>query len=308
MTEASSRSDEIGPVRHVGVVAHGSEETLRPALASLARAAERHGLALEAEPWLAERIGARPFREEDGGGVGGLDLMVTLGGDGTLLRGARLAVAHGTPVLGVNLGHLGFLTSTAPDDLEEAIDQVIDGRARLDRRMTLEATVAGAGDGGGPAFVALNDAVLHKGGFARMIRLRVVVGEGSSREEVGTYSADGIIFATPTGSTAYSLSASGPIVVPDVECILATPICPHTLAVRPLVAPADAVLTVEILSPTEGLILTIDGQDGADLRPGDRVSVRRGSRTLPLVRFPGQSFMSTLRRKLHWGIERGAER
>ena len=135
-----------------------------------------------------------------------------------------------------------------------------------------------------------------------MVRLAVYVGE--DRWEVGTYSADGVIISTPTGSTAYSLSAGGPIVVPSVDCILATPICPHTLAVRPLVVPSSMEISVEVLTPSEEIILTIDGQEGAKLLPGDRVVVRRGAAEVPLVRLPGQNFFSTLRRKLHWGIGR----
>jgi NAD+ kinase len=141
------------------------------------------------------------------------------------------------------------------------------------------------------------DAVLHKGGAARVIRLSV----SAWRDVVGSYSADGIILATPTGSTAYSLSAAGPIVSPTVDCIIATPICPHTLGVRPLVLPADETITVEVLSPTEELILTIDGQEHERLVPGQRVVARRAQEPVRLVRFPGQTFFQTLRRKLKWG-------
>ena len=132
-----------------------------------------------------------------------------------------------------------------------------------------------------------------------MIRMRV----HAHGEEVGTYSADGIILATSTGSTAYSLSAGGPIVDPSMNCIIATPICPHTLVVRPLVLPMDLQLTVTPLAGVDEVILTVDGQDGAELRPGDHLVVRRGEHTLSLIRLAGQSFFSTLRRKLHWGLE-----
>ncbi len=296
-----------GSVRRIGIIAHAHYGRLQPSLDALRRAAERNDVELAAEEWLASDLGAEPFAvDEDGGTSDDIDLLLTLGGDGTLLRGARMVGRREIPILGVNLGHLGFLTSTTPADLDESLRRLFRGEYMLDRRMTLEARPIGEGSDQGPAFLALNDAVLHKGGFARMLRLTVRVGmDVEEGEEVGTYSANGIILATPTGSTAYSLSASGPIIVPSVECILATPICPHTLAVRPLVVPATAVLSIEILTPTEGLILTVDGQDGAALRPGDRIEVRRGKPCIPLVRFPEQSFLSTLRRKLHWGIERG---
>jgi NAD+ kinase len=230
-----------------------------------------------------------------------VDLLITLGGDGTLLRGARMVAEHHTPVLGINLGYLGFLTSIAPEELEEKLTRVFAGDFWLDERFTLEALVVSNGDASGAPFIALNDAVLHKGGFARVVRLAMFV--GPDRQEVASYSSDGIILSTPTGSTAYSLSAGGPVVDPSVDCIIATPICPHTMVVRPLVLPASSEIVVEPLSPTGELILTVDGQDGAGLRPGDRLVVRRGNAVVRLVRFFDQNFFSTLRRKLNWGLD-----
>jgi NAD+ kinase len=229
--------------------------------------------------------------------VAGLDLLVTLGGDGTLLRGARLVARDDVPVLGINLGHLGFLTTAPPSELETALERWLAGDFELDRRMALEIRSVGPEGGTGGEYLALNDAVLHKGGSARVIRLKVT----ALREEVGSYSADGIILATPTGSTAYSLSAGGPIVHPGVDCIIATPISPHTLSVRPLVLPAEEMLTVEVLTPSEELILTIDGQESERLTPGARVVVSRAENRVCLVRFPERTFFSTLRRKLRWG-------
>jgi NAD+ kinase len=238
-----------------------------------------------------------------------VDLLITLGGDGTLLRGARLVARAHKPILGVNLGYLGFLTSIAPSELDAGLTSLLAGDYWLDMRFTLEAQVVTKNGLAGPSYVALNDAVLHKGGVARVIRLAVFIGE--DREEIGSYSADGIILATPTGSTAYSLSANGAIVVPTVDCIVATPICPHTLAMRPLVLPADQQIIVEVRPPASELMLTVDGQDGEPVKAGDLLIVRKGEPTVPLVRFHGQSFFSTLRRKLHWGLEherRGTER
>jgi NAD+ kinase len=200
-------------------------------------------------------------------------------------------------VLGVNLGHLGFLTSTAPAEVAGAFDMLLAGEVHYDERMVLKAHVEAADGTVRGSFLALNDAVLHKGGFARVIRIVL----HADSQEVGTYRADGIILATPTGSTAYSLSAGGPIVSPSIDCIIATPICPHTLAVRPLVLPAEELLTVEVQDSSEEMVLTIDGQEGAALAPGDRLIVCRAPDTLRLVRFPGQTFFDTLRRKLRWG-------
>jgi NAD+ kinase len=287
---------QSGEFRRIGVAAHPRHAELRSILAELQRLGERHGAEILVESQLsAHAPGAPVFRPAD------VDLLITLGGDGTLLRGARLLDGAGTPLLGINLGRLGFLTSASLSDMEPALEALFDGDYWLDRRSTLDVTVIGASGTRGESFTALNDVVLHKGGFARVIRLTVHV--GPDMQEVGTYTADGIILSTPTGSTAYSLSAGGPIVVPTLDCIVATPICPHTLVVRPLVLPMDTEITVAPDSGIEEVILTVDGQDGAELRPGDRTVVKRGERTVSLIRFAGQNFFTTLRRKLHWGLE-----
>jgi len=277
------------------VVGHPRYAEFVEALARLVSLAGREGAELYFEDRLLEEESrALALTPEV---VPSLELLLTLGGDGTLLRGARV-VAHGrTPVLGINLGHLGFLTSAAPEEMERALGMWFAGEYELDERMALAIRFSRADGGDGGEHLALNDAVLHKGGAARVIRLLV----RASGEEVGTYSADGIILSTPTGSTAYSLSAGGPIVSPSVHCIVATPICPHTLGVRPLVLPADQVVTVEVLTPSEELVLTIDGQEHERLVPGQKVVVRRAPLPVRLVRFPGQTFFSTLRRKLKWG-------
>ncbi len=284
------------PFRRVGIVGQSRDPTLVSVAEALSELAPDYGVELYPEEAL------RDLFDATGDFVPGrFDLLISFGGDGTLLRGARLVATHHTPVLGVNLGHLGFLTSVGPGELEPALAAVMDGDYWLDTRFTLEAQVIASDGTPGGEHMALNDAVLHKGGFARVIRLAVFLGE--EREEVGEYTADGIILATPTGSTAYSLSAGGGIVAPQMECLLATPICPHTLAVRPMVLPADTVIEVEIREPSTEVVLTLDGQEGEALTNGDRLVVRRGNATVPLVRLHGQSFFSTLRRKLHWGIK-----
>ncbi len=222
--------------------------------------------------------------------------MVTLGGDGALLGGARWAGPAGVPVLGVNLGRLGFLTAITLEELDDALGRIVAGDYVLDARMALDVrTVHRSGES--DRYYGLNDAVIHKGGLVRMVPVRVWVDE----EEVGLYRADGVIVATPTGSTAYSLSAGGPILDPRQDAIVVTPICPHTMAVRPLVLPPGSEITVEVGSPTEEIMLTIDGQVGATLRHGDRVTARKADEPVRLVRLPGQSFFSLLRRKLRWG-------
>lgn len=291
-----SEAEPAERFRRIGVVGYPRDEELSEVLRRLAELTARYDAELYLVPELRTIVeGAGVFDADD------VDLLVTLGGDGTLLSGARTVADSDIPVLGVNLGHLGFLTSVSSTDLDAAFESLMRGDYWLDRRFMLDVHVLRTTGEERSAFVALNDAVLHKGGLARMIRIALFIGDA---EEIGTYSADGIILSTPTGSTAYSLSAGGPIVEPTVDCIVATPISPHTLAVRPLVLPGTSVLTIEVRSPGAELILTVDGQDGARLESGERLQIRRSDTAVPLVRFEDQTFFATLRNKLHW-IERG---
>jgi NAD+ kinase len=233
-----------------------------------------------------------------------IDFLLTLGGDGTLLRGARLAGPRDVPVVGCNLGKLGFLTSVTIEHLEDLLRRLRDGDYAEERRLALHVGLHPADDATGVAdarpsetFYALNDAVVHKGGFARLMSMRVWVNE----EEVGQYSADGIVLATATGSTAYSLSAGGPILVPALGALVATPICPHTMSIRPVVVPADATISVEILSRMDGILVTVDGQSGGRLGAGGRVTVARSPHPVRLIRMPDQNFFSVLRQKMRWG-------
>lgn len=223
-----------------------------------------------------------------------VDVVLTLGGDGTLLRGARQAGPRRVPLVGCNLGRLGFLTTGALDELETIVERTVRGDYELEKRVALDVRV-GRGD---DSYYALNDAVVHKTGFARLMTMRLYLGG----EEVGQYSGDGIVISTATGSTAYSLSAGGPIMHPSMDALLATPICPHTLAVRPLVVPGDSRLTVEVVSESEEeTVVTVDGQVGSRMELGERVEVRAADEPFRLVRFAGDDFFNVLRRKLRWG-------
>jgi NAD+ kinase len=286
--------------RRVGIVGRGATEPVREAVEALARVAQRQGVELELEVGVPEprELACRSMRQ-----VPDVDLLVTLGGDGTLLRGARMVLAAEIPVLGVNLGHLGFLTAVAADAVEAGFEDVLAGRATVDDRFTLEGVVEGP-DGRERARVqALNDLVLHKGGVARVVRLQMAVGEDdAAMDKIGSFSGDGVILSTPTGSTAYSLSAGGPVVSPHMDALVVTPISPHTMAMRPLVLPAEARLVLHAFDRAEELVVTADGQDAVPLEAGDRVVVRKGAHRVHLLRLPGQSFFQTLRRKLNWAV------
>lgn len=231
-----------------------------------------------------------------------LDLVVSLGGDGTLLRAARTVFDRDVPILGVNLGRLGFLTTLSSGSIDDGVRRILSGDYLIEDRVTLEAEIRPHGDGPARRFTALNDVVVHKAGAARMVRLDLWAGVDGDQAEIGSFSGDGVILSTPTGSTAYSLSAGGPIVAPELECLLVTPILPHALAVRPLVVPGGETIAVTVLDRGGRLFLTVDGRDGAPFDSHDRVSVRIGKARARLVRLPEHSFFATLRRKLNWAV------
>jgi NAD+ kinase len=281
---------------NVGVVGNPSYRDLKSILAHLAQVAPRLGFTFFTE----ERVRALwpepappPLAEAPP-----LDCLITLGGDGTLLRGARTLNGARTPILGVNLGRVGFLTTANSQTLDWALDALVRGAYATEARLALAPLIEDRSGQRRAEPVVLNDAVVHKGGVARVIRLRVSV----DGEEVGQYSADGIVVATPTGSTAYSLSAGGPIVVPGVDAIVVTAICPHTLAVRPLVVSSQAQVAVEPIPPwTEDVLVSFDGQVGTTMQPGDRLLVRRAERPVLLVRLGPEGFFARMRKKLQWG-------
>jgi NAD+ kinase len=239
----------------------------------------------------ARAVGARPVRDLEGVG-----LCVVVGGDGTLLAAARQLAGRPVPIFGVNLGGLGFMAETGPSHAVARLKQVLQGRHEVGHRMTLEATLV-RGRRTRLTQAALNDVVIAKSAIARMIDLKVTI----DRNVVTTYRADGLIVSTPTGSTAYSLSAGGPIIHPEMDALVISPICPHTLTMRPLVVPATAQVELTLGSDGSRVYLTIDGQVGQLLESGDRVRVRRGPSEVLMVRSRRLNYFDVLRRKLRWG-------
>ena len=228
-----------------------------------------------------------------------IDLMLVLGGDGTLLAMAK-AIAesgHDIPILAVNFGSLGFLTEITRPEIYESLDRVLNGRATHDQRMMLRATATRAGQ---PevTHLALNDVVFTRTALSRMIELSVSVGD----QFVTTVKADGLIVATPTGSTAYNLAAGGPIVHPSMDAVVLTPIAPHTLTNRPIVIPTEREVRVKSTSSNAGdeVFVTVDGQTGFGLQQGDELSITKADRKLRLVRATTRSYFEVLRQKLKW--------
>ncbi len=259
--------------------------------------------------WLAER-GHELLVYEGAEGTRGLgralsrdalaaeaELAVVLGGDGTQLHAARLFSTHEVPIFGVNLGRLGFLTDTGPESMLSVLEQVLARETIVQQRLMLEGEVYRAGQRAIGPFLALNDIVVNKAALAQVVRLETHVGGNF----VSSYLADGIIFATPTGSTAYGLAVGGPIIEPSTSVILVAPICPHMLTNRPLIVSADSVLECSLVESRGEVFLTIDGQEGFPLQSGDRIRVRRASHQAILIRAQSVDFYDTLRTKMGWG-------
>jgi NAD+ kinase len=276
----------------LGVVGHSGYSELPGALNNLRELAPGLGLELRIEPELPTLKGDQRLETPDD-----IDALLTLGGDGTLLRGARMLEGREVPILGVNMGRLGFLTCCPADQLAHSLMRFARGDYTVESRMLLRASVTGLDRRERDSWLALNDVAIHKGGFARVVSLRVAVDD----ELIASYSADGVVISTPTGSTAYSLSAGGPVVVPTLETLIVTPVSPHTLAIRAVVLPASARISVQSDGAPEELMITVDGQVGTTFGVGETLNVSRAQSAIKIVRFPGSSFFATLREKLGWG-------
>ncbi len=226
---------------------------------------------------------------------GQVDLIIVFGGDGTLLATARAVNRRPIPLLAVNLGGLGFLTVISREELYPTLERVLAGQFSTERRVQIEAD-AGRADEVIGSFLALNDVVLNKGAIARVLDFDVCV----DGQFISTYKADGLIVSTPTGSTAYSLAAGGPVITPAVQAFIVTPICAHTLTNRPIVLPDNVNITVQVKSERESVYLTVDGQVGIAVRSGDTVRIRKANSTVELVKSE-KSYFEILRQKLKWG-------
>lgn len=258
-------------------------------------------------PWLKER-GLEAVMDEDLGNILGLtgchhrrripslsDMLLVLGGDGTLLAAATLVGAMGIPILGVNLGSLGFLTEITIDELYPALEKVLSGSFETEERVMLSVMIIRNGAEIG-TYTVLNDVVVSRGTTSRIIDLETKI----NGDYVTTYKADGLIVSTPTGSTAYSLSAGGPIIYPSLHAFTLTPICPHTLTQRPIIVSDDSQVTISILSK-EDILLTLDGVAGPALNYGDIVGVKKADAVIHLIKSPYRNYYEVLRTKLKWG-------
>lgn len=258
--------------------------------------------------WLKDR-GIEVYMDKDTSGVIGekshykraeipslAGLIIVLGGDGTLLSVARLIEERDVPILGVNLGSLGFLTEIGMDELYPVLENVIRGDFTVENRIMLDVFIYREGKMVAN-YCALNDVVINRGTLARIVYLEIKI----NGLYVTTYRSDGLIIATPTGSTAYSLAAGGPIVYPTMNALILSPICPHTLTNRPIVIPDDVKIEINLITPDEDALATLDGQVGYSLNYRDSIEVKKAKNTIKLIQSPGKNYYEVLRKKLKWG-------
>lgn len=286
--------------RIFGIIANKRKPDVGKVIGTLVGWLEQRGCEVLVWDDVAEkvRVGKSASISEIGSGS---DIVIALGGDGTLLRAARAVDDKLTPILGVNIGSLGFLTEVTVDEIFDALDEILSGNYKWEDRMNIDAVVERQGKKIA-TYTALNDIVINKGALSRVIEMRVRI----DGRYLATYTADGLIVSTPTGSTAYSLSAGGPIVNPSMEAVIATPICPHTLAIRPMILSGEQALKVEIatghsiLAQSE-VTLTVDGQVGFNLAFDDIITFTKSPRKTRLVLSGYRSFYEVLREKLCWG-------
>lgn len=283
-------------MKTIGIISKPQQESIRQIVPGLLEWLGQRQIAALCDPETAECVGPLcPVLSREELAVRA-EMLLVLGGDGTLLAVARAAGEREVPILPVNLGSLGFLTSVKLDELYAVLEEVQTGQHRISERIQLDTEVLRGGQVIGHNR-ALNDAVLSKATLARIIDMELAIDE----RYVCSYRADGLIISTPTGSTAYSLSAGGPIVYPTVDAFVITPICPHSLTNRPLVIPDSMTLELAFQASDNAAYLTLDGQVGVELHEGDRVVIRKAAKRLRLVRPLRKTYFEILRNKLKWG-------
>lgn len=282
-------------IKRVGLIGHSEKISCTNAVNQAARLIRAAGRQVLSDFSTAASARINPTICADAASLARkVDLLLVFGGDGTMLRAAREIAGSPTPLLGVNLGGLGFLTAVPSNELSIALKEIWSGRFKLESRALVEANVRT--NGRAISQTALNDIVISRGGISRLIQLDVAVdGEALTR-----YRGDGLIVSSPTGSTAYSLAAGGALVAPAADVFELTPICPHTLSNRSLILPLTSTIHVTVISPKPSTILSADGEVAATLSPGDVVMVRRSRRAVRLMHLADSSFFETLRKKLHW--------
>jgi NAD+ kinase len=280
-------------IKAVGIVANIEKEKARECAISLMEWFGQRGIDVFLEKGIAEIIGSNRGMEKRSL-ASAVDLLVVFGGDGTILRTARFTLGFSTPIIGINLGDFGYLTEVNLNEMYSALEMILRKDYRTEKRMMLDAMINAHEEG--QIHTVLNDIVINRANLSRIVELETYV-DGCY---LITYKADGLIICTPTGSTAYSLSAGGPIVFPEQDAIIINPICPHTLTNRPIILPPDVSIAVVMRTKEQGAILTLDGQISFTVKTGDTLSVKKSEHVTTLISSPHRDYLEILRTKLGW--------
>ena len=288
-------------MKRIGIIAKRNSPEAIALVKNMAEWLRPKGIEVYVEKEVAKALSAQmpglALKTVDGEDIAEhVEMIIVAGGDGTLLSVARQVVGRNIPILGVNLGGLGFLTEIPIEEVYPALDKVLEGDYRADQREVLHVSVIRKGKTLAD-YMVLNDAVINKGALARIIDLETTI----NGEHLTTFKSDGLILSTPTGSTAYNLSAGGPIVYPTLDCIIITPICSHTLTNRPIVIPDQVIVRVILKTRQQEVILTLDGQQGFPLEFDDEIEVKKSDEHILLIKSPHRHFFGLLREKLKWG-------
>ena len=291
----------MSPIKRVGIVLKPHQPQALKTICDLTLWLGQRGIELAGGPEIErERIqhetGCAVKEVESDQLAATVDLVLVLGGDGTMIATARLIGDAEVPVLGVNYGGLGYLTEFRIEELYDALEMILAGNYRLDKRVMLSVELHGV-EGDVFRNSVLNDVVINKSALARIIEIEAYL----NKQYVSSFRADGLIVSTPTGSTAYNLSAGGPIIFPSMNAVVITPICPFTLSNRPLVVPDDALIELLMKTEQEDVVLTLDGQVGHPLKVGDRVVIRKSRTPFNLIQPSNRNYFDVLRDKLRWG-------
>jgi NAD+ kinase len=279
----------------IAILGRHEDPRVAEPMAELAAYLTKAGAEVIAVPEVPDKLPVRRVPEEEIAGLA--DLIVAIGGDGTMLHAAGLAWEHDVPLLGVNRGRLGFLADVTPDEMLQSLDSILNGEYSRESRLLLNACLVSS-DGSVVKATALNDIVLKRRGTGRMIDFETSI----ANQRVNTHSGDGLVVATPTGSTAYALSCSGPIIEPQLDAIVVVPICPHTLSDRPIVVPANLEIEVNLLERVDTQAeVAADGHSFGAMTATDRLLIRAADKRTTLIHPPGYDFYEILRSKLHWG-------
>ncbi len=279
----------------IAILGRHEDPRVAEPMAVLASYLTKAGAEVIAAPEVSTKLPVRRVQEQEIAGLA--DLIVAVGGDGTMLYAAGLAWEHDVPLLGVNRGRLGFLADVTPDEMVQSLDSILDGEYSRESRLLLHACLVST-DGSVVTATALNDIVLQRRGTGRMVDFETSI----ANQRVNTHSGDGLVVATPTGSTAYALSCGGPIIEPQLDAVVVVPICPHTLSDRPIVVPANLEIEVNLLERVDTQAeVTADGHSFSAMTAKDRLIIRAADKRITLIHPPGYDFYEILRSKLHWG-------